>query len=189
MQATLLTIAIAVILAVLAALVGPFFIDWGTYRSVFEREASRATGLEVRVGGEIDLRLLPAPRLQLQNVALGGGADPLRARSLTIEFELAPLVRGEWRASEMRLVGPELKLAVDEQGRFSGPNAGVSLDPESVSIDRLGIEDGRLVLDDAASKRVITFEKLWFNGELRSLIGPLRGEGAFTLAARSIPIA
>ena len=37
MQATLLTIAIAVILAVIAALVGPFFIDWGTYRSVFEQ--------------------------------------------------------------------------------------------------------------------------------------------------------
>ena len=187
MQATLLTIAIAVILAVVAALVGPFFIDWGTYRSAFEREASRATGLEVRVGGEIDLRVLPAPRLQLQNVALGGGADPLRTRSLTIEFELAPLLRGEWRASEMRLIGPELKLAVDEQGRFSGPNAGVSLDPESVSIDRLGIEDGRLVLNDAASQRVVALEKLWFNGELRSLIGPLRGEGAFTLGGEVYP--
>ena len=39
LQTTLLTIAVAVILALVAALVGPFFIDWGTYRSLFEQEA------------------------------------------------------------------------------------------------------------------------------------------------------
>ena len=53
MQTTLLTIAVAVILALVAALVGPFFIDWSSYRSLFAQEASRLTGLEMRVRGPI----------------------------------------------------------------------------------------------------------------------------------------
>ena len=36
MQTTLLTLAVAVILALVAALVGPLVIDWGGYRSLFE---------------------------------------------------------------------------------------------------------------------------------------------------------
>ena len=60
MQTTLLGIAIAVILALVTALVGPLFVDWGRYRADFEAEASRMVGLPVRVKGRIDVRLLPS---------------------------------------------------------------------------------------------------------------------------------
>ena len=63
MQTTLLGFAIALILALLAALVGPLFIDWNNYRPRFESEASRLVGLPVRVGGAIDVRILPTPTL------------------------------------------------------------------------------------------------------------------------------
>ncbi|WP_163571160.1 hypothetical protein, partial [Klebsiella pneumoniae] len=59
MQTTLLGLAIAFILALLAALIGPYFIDWGQFRPQFEREATRVIGLPVRVEGAIDARLLP----------------------------------------------------------------------------------------------------------------------------------
>ena len=61
MQTTLLGLAIAIILALVAALVGPLLIDWGGYRSLFEAEASRLIGVDVRVTGAIDARLLPSP--------------------------------------------------------------------------------------------------------------------------------
>ena len=38
MQATLLGVGIAIILALLAALVGPYFVDWDQYRAVFEAQ-------------------------------------------------------------------------------------------------------------------------------------------------------
>ena len=56
MQTTLLTIAIAFILALLAALVGPHFVDWNKYRAEFQAGASRMTGLEVRLSGPIEAR-------------------------------------------------------------------------------------------------------------------------------------
>ena len=62
MQTTLLGLAIAIILALVTALVGPLFIDWNKYRGEFEDRASQLTGLQLRVAGPIEARLLPTPR-------------------------------------------------------------------------------------------------------------------------------
>ena len=88
MQTTLLGIAIALILALLAALVGPHFVHWNDHRAFFEAEASRLVGIKVRVGGDIDAALLPFPSVTLRAIAIGpaGEASRLRARSLRIEL-------------------------------------------------------------------------------------------------------
>ena len=47
MQTTLLGLAIAFIIALVAALVGPYFIDWNQFRPQFEAEATRIVGTPV----------------------------------------------------------------------------------------------------------------------------------------------
>ncbi|HEX3858611.1 MAG TPA: AsmA family protein, partial [Pseudolabrys sp.] len=179
MQTTLLGLALAVILALVAALVGPLLIDWGTYRSAIDREASRLVGLDVRVTGAIDARLLPSPRLVLHDIEIGrAGDDTLRARSLGIEFALAPLMRGEWRASDMALSGLDIKLGLDATGHVQAPNIALRFNADALSIDRLSITDSRITLTDAASGANITLDSVSFNGEMRSLFGPFTGEGA-----------
>ena len=83
MQTTLLGLAIALILALLAALIGPYFVHWNDHRAFFEAEASRLVGLNVRVGGDIDAKLLPFPAVTLGGIAIGpaGEASRLRAGS------------------------------------------------------------------------------------------------------------
>ena len=71
MQSTLLGIAIVIILALVAALVGPHYIDWGRYRSAFEGEATRLVGMPVRVTGAIDARILPTPTISLRGIEVG----------------------------------------------------------------------------------------------------------------------
>lgn len=186
MQTTLLTIAVAVILALVAALVGPFFIDWTTYRALFEKEATRLVGTEVHVRGAIDARLLPSPRLQLNDVTVGAN-DTFRARTLNIEFALGPLLRGEWRADEMRVTGPEIRVGIDRSGEVIAPSLMLNIDPDALSINRLNIEDGKAVLSDAASGAKLELDKVWFNGELRSLLGPIKGEGAATVGGALYP--
>ena len=114
MQTTLLGLAIAVILALLAALIGPYFIDWSQFRPEFEREASRVIGMPVRVDGAIDARLLPTPSLGLRGVAIGARSDAnnVSVEKLDVEFSLGDLMRGEWRANEMTLNGLVLELGV-----------------------------------------------------------------------------
>ena len=43
MQTTLLGLAIAFILALIAALVGPYFVDWNQFRPQFEAEVAIST--------------------------------------------------------------------------------------------------------------------------------------------------
>ena len=139
MQTTLLGLAIAIILALLAALVGPSLIDWGGHRSLFEAEASRLIGVDVRVTGEIDARLLPSPQLTLHEIEVGSGSDKIRATSLGIEFALGSLMRGAWRATDMHLVGPRVTLALDSSGRVQTPIIAVAFDPDGLVVDRLSI--------------------------------------------------
>jgi large subunit ribosomal protein L24 len=187
LQTTLLGLAIAIILALVAALVGPLLLDWGSHRTLFEAEASRLIGVNVRVTGGIDARLLPSPRLMLHDIQIGDGSETIRARSLGVEFALGSLMRGEWRAAELHLVGPQVRLGLDSSGRLQAPNLAMTFKPDELSIDRLSIEDGTVLLADAASGTGLTLERVWFNGEARSLVGPVKGEGAVTVAGALYP--
>jgi uncharacterized protein involved in outer membrane biogenesis len=188
LQTTLLGLGIAVILALLAALAGPLLVDWGAHRSLFEAEASRLIGADVRVTGVIDARLLPSPRLTLHEIEIGkAGGENIRARSLGIEFALGPLMRGDWRATELHLAGPQIRLGLDASGHVQAPKFAVGFDPDALTIDRLSIEDGKVILADAANGAGVTLDRLSFNGEARSLIGPLKGEGAATIGGELYP--
>jgi len=187
LQTTLLGLAIAIILALVAALVGPLVVDWSSYRSTFEAEASHLIGLDMRVTGAIDARLLPSPRLTLRDVEFGKGADKVAARSLGIEFALGPLLRGEWHASDLHVTGAAVRLGLDAAGRLKAPNIPIGFAPDALSIDRLSVEDSRLTLSDAANGGEIVLDKFRFNGEARSLIGPVSGEGAATIGGELYP--
>ena len=123
MQTTLLGLAIAFILALLAALIGPYFVDWNQFRPQFETEATRIVGAPVRVTGKLDARLLPSPSLRLRSVVFGGANDlgKVRADKLDVEFSLGSLMRGEWRATELTINGMALDLGLDSRGRIDWP--------------------------------------------------------------------
>src|SRR5262245_13038510 len=87
-QNTLLGIGIALILALVAALVGPIFVNWNAHRAYFEAEATRLVGLPVQVNGAIDARLLPTPSITLRSIAIGDQGDASRVRAGALAFAL-----------------------------------------------------------------------------------------------------
>ena len=188
MQTTLLGLAIAFIIALIAALVGPFFIDWDQFRPQFETEATRVVGAPVRVGGKLDARLLPTPSLRLRSVVVGGANDlgKVRADKLDVEFSLGSLMRGEWRATELTIDGMALDLGLDRQGRVDWPASTGKFNLGSLAIDRLNLT-GRVALHDAASRGTVELNDIAFNGDVRSLAGSVRGDGSFTLAGTRYP--
>jgi uncharacterized protein involved in outer membrane biogenesis len=188
-QTTLLGLAIALILALVAALVGPHFVDWSRYRAEFETQASRMSGLTVLVNGSVEARLLPTPTLTFGRIEIArrGDSRALRARSVSLEFSLSAMMRGEWRASEVKIEGAELAAGLDATGRLDWPAPAFGNELDSLSIDRLEIVDSRLVFTDTASSSQVLLEKLDFRGELRSRMGPIKGEGAFEWAGHRYP--
>lgn len=189
MQTTLLGLAIAFILALMAALVGPFFVDWSQFRPQFEAEATRIVGAPVRVAGALDARLLPAPSLQLHGVTVGGANDlgRFRAEQLDVEFSLGALLRGEWRATELTVGGAAVDLGLNAQGRLDLPAATGPFNLGGLAIDRLNVT-GRLNLHDTTSRSTLELSDIAFSGDVRSLAaGAMRGDGNFTRAGTRYP--
>ena len=188
MQTTLLGLAIAFIIALVAALIGPYFIDWNQFRPQFETEATRVVGAPVRVGGELDARLLPTPSLRLRSVVVGGANDlgKVRADKLDVEFSLGSLMRGEWRADKLTINGLALDLGLDSQGRIDWVTSTGKFNLGSLAIDRLNLT-GRIALHDATSRGTLELSDIAFSGDVRSLAGSVRGDGNFTLAGVRYP--
>jgi large subunit ribosomal protein L24 len=187
-QTTLLGLAIAFILALVAALIGPYFIDWNRFRPQFETEAARVIGAPVRVEGALDARLLPSPSLRLRSVVVGGPNDPgkVRADNLAVEFSLGSLMRGEWRATELTINGISLDLGLDARGRIDWPLQSRALNLSSLSIDRLNLT-GRVALHDAASRSTLELNDIAFSGDVRSLGISIRGDGNFVVSGTRYP--
>lgn len=189
MQTTLLGLAIAFILALVAALVGPYFVDWNQFRPQFEAEATKIIGAPVRVAGNLDARLLPAPSLRLKTVTVGGANDDMgkvRAADLDVEFSLSSLMRGEWRATELTINGVSLDLGLDPKGRVDWPASSGTFNFASLAIDRLNLT-GRVALHDAASRSKLELNDIAFSGDVRSLAGAIRGDGNFMFDGNRYP--
>jgi uncharacterized protein involved in outer membrane biogenesis len=187
-QTTLLGLAIAFIVALVAALVGPYFIDWNQFRPQFEAEAAKVVGAPVRVSGGLEARLLPTPSLRLSSVTVGGANDlgKFRADKLDVEFSLGDLMRGEWRANQLTIGGLALDLGLDRQGRIDLPVTHGQFNLGALSIDRLNLT-GRVALHDAASRKTLELNDIAFSGDVRALAGAMRGDGSFAIDGSRYP--
>jgi large subunit ribosomal protein L24 len=191
-QTTLLGFGIALVLALVAALVGPLYYDWDGHRDLVDDWLGHITGFEVRVGGKINARFLPTPTLTAQEVEFGRRGDSKTTRARELRVELAPgsligsLIGGEVRATVVTLRGPHFALTLDRSGQLDWSAS--MADSDIASIEQLEIEDGSLTLNDAASDAHLSLNNLKFAGQVRSLIGPVQGEGSFELDGQAAPL-
>jgi len=146
------------LIAVLAALFSvPYFIDWNGYRGVFEEEASRVLGRDVRVGGSVNLRLLPAPYVRFENLRIADtsgitGAPLFQAGSFTMWLSVPPLLKGVLEAREIELEKPQLRLAADRLGNGNWRNlrlrrGSLPFAPSGVTLQSVRIVDGSVGFD------------------------------------------
>lgn len=176
---------VALVLAALFAV--PTFIDWNGYRGVFEQQATRLLGRDVRVGGTVNLRLLPSPYVQFEKVRIsdaeGGSGDSLfRADNFKMWLSVPPLLRGIFEAHEIELRRPVLRLSVDSSGggnwsTLTFAAGSLPFVPADVALERVSILNGVLSLNNAAGQELARIEGV--NGELNSetLEGPFKFRG------------
>lgn len=181
-----ITAGVAIILALLAALVGPLFVDWTAYRSTFERYAGEALGHKVTVLGKADMSLLPAPALTFTDVRVGDAENPLLSVSrFQMRVELPSLLKGEIRVVEMRLDRPQVNLAIDEEGRLDWlmerSDSGLArVDPKNVAFDQIEVNNGSVTLSDARDGSSRKIENVNVVVSARSLNGPFKVDGSLS---------
>ncbi len=170
-----------IVLTLIAALVGPLFVDWTTYRADFEREASRVLGRNVTVEGDATARLLPFPSVSFGDVTVSGGPagqPAMHVDTFSMDLELAPFLRGEVLIFDMRLERPVVTVELDEEGRldwFDGEDA--SLPARQVILENITVEDGELRLLHRLSGREHRLSNLDARLSAQTLSGPWRLDG------------
>ncbi len=192
MSNLLIAIAVFVITVVGALFAIPYFVDWNSYRSTFEEEASRVISREVQVDGDVKLHLLPIPYFRLEKVRISEAAstqtnltDPFfRADSLSVKLSIAPMFRGIVEANEIEFQRPILRVVQDAKGEwnwqgFARALGGAAYMPANVTLTSLKIADGILALHGADGQERGRLEGL--KGELSApaLNGPYRFRGSF----------
>src|SRR5690606_23360842 len=145
-----------IVLALMAALVGPYFIDWTSYRADFEREASAILGREVKVNGAAKARILPFPSVTFSDVAVRSAEDDGLAMTIdefSMDAELAPFLSGDVLIFDMRLVRPRANIRIDDEGRVDWAMRPSSpFDPQQVSLERLTVTDGSITVHRGANR-------------------------------------
>ncbi|MDX2158037.1 MAG: AsmA family protein [Hyphomicrobiaceae bacterium] len=175
------------LLAILFA--APTMVDWNRYRGVFEEEASRFLGREVRVGGEVNLRLLPVPFVRFEKVRVADttanvGKPLFMADDFTVWLSIGGLLGGRIEASAVELRKPVVTLVLDGKGGGSWSSLAehrwpASFTPARVAFDAVRITSGRIdILSPAGEPRAV-YEHI--NGELSAtaLEGPYKVTAAF----------
>jgi uncharacterized protein involved in outer membrane biogenesis len=169
-----------VVVALCAALIGPYFVDWTSYRADFEREASAILGRKVEVQGEAEARILPFPSLSFTNIVVGGDEDPaLTAESFSMDAELAPFLSGEVLIFDMRIVKPSARLVIGEDGVIDWTvRPSTPFDPSHITLEKLTVVDGKLRIFDRAGAREHLLSEVNTTVSARSLRGPWRVAGS-----------
>jgi AsmA family len=167
----------------------PYFVDWNSYRGVFEDEASRFLAREVRVGGTVNLHLLPTPSFRLERVRIADASSNLRepffrVDSLAFKLSIAPLFRGIIEANEIEFRRPVLRLARDDRGSWNWQSFGqvfanAAYLPANIALTSLKITDGVLAVHGPGGAERLRLEDI--NGELSApaVDGPYRFRGSF----------
>ena len=162
----ILAIVVAVLVVIVIAL--PFLINVNSFRPKIESEATSALGRQVTVG---NLKLsLFSGSVEADNIAIADdpafGKSPfVTARSLKIGVELLPLIfLREIKITEILLQQPQITLLKAANGTWNysslgGTSAKKTEEPKSstsaptnVSIGKLSINDGTLLMGRANSK-------------------------------------
>jgi len=181
----LLTFGGVLVVALFAALLAPFFIDWTDFRVEFEQRASRILGKKVTVHGEVEARILPFPSVTLSDVRVGqdqDGQPQVSAARFSMDMELAPFLSGEARIFDMRIEDPKARVRVLPDGTLDwmrGSRADIPL--RTVVIEDVHITGGSIDLIDEQSGQTRRLTGLSADLSAGSLAGPWRGDGFASL--------
>lgn len=179
-----------ILVAILCAMFAvPHFVDWTRYRGVFEEEASRILGREVRVSGAVNLRLLPTPfvrfeKLRLADAAGQTGEPFFRADDFTLWLAPAPLLRGAIEAREVELRRPVLKLRTNAEGGGNWQTLSIARGqlpfiPSDVALQSVLITDGVISVDGVDGRELARVGAIRGELAVTALEGPYRFKGTY----------
>ena len=177
------------VVALFAALIAPYFIDWTNFRRDFELQASRIIGKKVVVHGKVDARILPFPSVTMNDVRVGedgAGEALVTAESFSMESELAPFLSGQALIYNMRIDRPKLRIKLTGDGTLDWVRTGTPEIPAStVVLEQVTVTGGDILFIDEQTGRDRHVTGLDMELSAKTLAGPWRVSGKGALDGRA----
>ena len=152
----------AMVLACFAVLgVLALLIPADSVREAVKAEVRSVTGLDLLLGGDVEVSLFPTGSISFANVALGDDVEPaLAADRLKARLRFFPLFAGHIEIADVALVRPRINVSIGPDGRSNwaalverlasalGPKNGRPM--QATSFSEIAVEGGTIVLTDAS---------------------------------------
>jgi hypothetical protein len=176
----LTVIALLLISALTAALIGPYYIDWNRQRAAVEAQLSRVLSERVAINGPIDLTLLPTPYIALNQVEVSDrktGHILFSCDEMELALGLTSLARGQFRFTQASFEHPTIDLVRGSQGGVALPKLDVTKHSDAIAFDKVTVHNGRLRIAQADGAAELGVDGFDLDAEATSLWGPFKGSG------------
>ena len=205
---TLVVLAVAIACLAGGAGYGLWLVRWlrtPAFQEALLQRVRGFAGTDVRVK-RVEVSLLSGVTLEGVGVANPPpfAGDLLTAEGFVLKYELWPLLRGRFEVERLALDRPQLSVLMDSRGGFNyerlggarpavatrgtpGGAAAPSVVPLRVVLSQLRVDDGALVVTDAARARLLALEGLGVRSSFDVESGVATGRGDATV--RTIDVA
>lgn len=201
-------------LLVVAALVGPSFVDWNKYKPQIISQIENATGLNVKIDGDLGLGIFPSPHVTVNDLTIAAPKKQqfeniLVMKTADINVALIPLLQKKVEIDSVRLVQPVVKVEMMADGTPSWTiektkqvadevveaPAEQIIEPaetakndalDSISLEELEIVDGEFVYYDHRTKASHSAQNVNVILKADSLKGPFDLEGDMVIDGKKI---
>ncbi|HKJ60526.1 MAG TPA: AsmA family protein, partial [Hyphomicrobiales bacterium] len=185
---SLLAALTAIVVTVLAALLAlPNFVDWNTYKPQIEEQIEALVGRNVRILGDVDLRVLPIPRLDMRGLRIADEFGKFEQPFAEVEtfkavLSIPSLLSGTLETRSMRLDQPIIRLKIDEFNEGTWLSVGpyglsIPLPVKDLALQHVRITDGAIELRRAHQPSAARFDNISGEFSSKSLAGPFRFDG------------
>lgn len=208
-------ISITLLLVLLVAgglILGPGMIDWNKYKPEIISQLQALTGHEYAIAGDIELAIVPMPRVRIEGLSVGmpqnlGGATIASLERAAVDVELMPLLQKQIVVKSVELVKPVFNLGVRADGTaiWMTPALQAKLDAgkavptqprqdignafgNAVSLNQVRITDGSFSYSDAGKNSKTSFDKIDLDIQGGSLFGPYKIEGQVGYSGQPVKV-
>lgn len=205
----------ALALLLVAAVIGPSFVDWNKYKPQIVSQVKNATGLDVAVNGDLSLGILPAPHVKIEGMVVNAPLKKqfdtlLSMKSAEVSVELIPLFSKEIKVSSVSLIEPVIQVEIMADGTPSwqteklaqaneapeaapqeseqAPQPAGNKAMDSISLDRLEIENGQLTYVDHQKNITHSVKDINIDLKANSLKGPFALKGDLVYQDKKIVV-
>ena len=213
----LIGVVVLVALVIGGIIIAPSFVDSQAIKHEITTQARAATGRDLTIDGNLEIRIFPSPSLTANNVRLsnaeGGEAKHMVSmQAVEVRVALAPLLSGQVQVEQIRLVSPEVFIEQYADGASNldmrpstipgttaskpqviPPSEGEASASSAgapgmdIRLDNFEIVGGRVVFADMKSGTRENIENIDANLRAGSLNGPFEAVGSARV--RGVPLA